>query len=241
MSDDGQKTGEPADMTVDRDVYERLCGMRIPVNRMEDYRRFQQTRRYLEDVVSRAGMEWTLKPNPKTEAAMQATGYKKWDKFIHHAKDWTTLSRPIPRAYLNHIEADLDVLKVLIVFDAEDYDHVLALVKHPSSWTLRLMATVYTRRSFPEGVETEEDCVRHILADPSVAEHHMHAAINYRGLKTVYLNPDTGATNTHYYRPALQITRTHLVYSVDDRNEGVTRIAGKAISLKIPPAPSSGK
>jgi hypothetical protein len=195
------------------------------VNSVEDFLFCRNTKLYLSQCANRAGVVFSLKPNPPTVAAMKAAGYNDWQKFVTHAQLWHDLERPVPMGYVSHLGLDLEVLKAVVGFDAENFEKALTLPLRPKVWTLRLMPGVYQVVSFPKELQTEQECIEHIRklqkSDPLVSR--CRAVINTIGLKAIWFEPD-GRIWISYRKPTLTFTKTHLFFGSDGRHIGVMSI-----------------
>lgn len=194
---------------------------RAPINSVQDFEFCRNTKLYLQQRAARKGLVWSSKQNPPTIAAMRASGYAKWQKFVTRAQEWHDLCRPMPRRYADFVEVDMAVLNAVLDFDREDSEKAMTFPLRPEHWTARLMPGVYISQKFPDSLTTEDECIQHVLKTEPVAKG-MTAWINYAGLKVVWF--ERGEVSIHPYWPNLTVTKTDLIFASDGRNLGVMRI-----------------
>ena len=129
-------------------------------------------------------------------------GYKKLHKFQYHRVAWDAGEGPIPLAYLQAINVDMDLLQTCVDLDQREFDEAVKVLPLPGYFILRAAGAAYVRRPLPEGMSEEEavDFVREFATKIK-----MRCWIPFSGgLKTVWFRPD-GSFFTSLNRPELRV------------------------------------
>ncbi len=120
------------------------------INRIEDYERFHHTRSY---ICQKSQIYGNLNADrQKVIELMNTCGYKHLTKFCKHRRNWDNLVDKIPRAYLETIGVDLEVLQFAVEVDKKEYEQVLKMPKSPKAGTIRIMAGVYSNYKFTDNI-----------------------------------------------------------------------------------------
>lgn len=184
------------------------------INKIEDYDRFHNTKAYLK---KKSGKLVYFKD--QTDEIMELAekcGYKKFNKFIEHRKEWHRLIRKIPLSYLEQIGAKLDVIEFTVEVDQEEFEKALELPFYPEYATVRMMPSVYQSIKLPADL-TEEEAIEY-LKDYSSKEERI-CWIKLKDIKTIWVYPN-GNVNTSYYKPDYEIENDYLTPTLSGRKIG---------------------
>jgi hypothetical protein len=149
-----------------------------------------------------------------------ASGYTKLDKFKTHLNEWQELERPIPKKYLQAINADIDTLLSLSELDKSDYEEAIKIPRKASFCTVRLIPGIYATYSFGRMV-SEEEAIK--LAKDYSQNKKQICIINFPGLFLIDIHPD-GKVSKSYYYPNVDITKEWVKFGWNGSNLGSTRI-----------------
>ncbi len=188
------------------------------INKVEDYERFFHTKAYINKKTGKL-IYYKGKSHEIIKLARRC-GYKGFNKFREHRKEWHNLERQIPRSYLNEINAKLDIIKFTVEIDQEEYKKAVKIAIYPRYATVRLMAAVYTSIELPEGV-SENEAIE-ILKDYSKKKNRS-CWITIYDIKTIWVYP-SGNVHTTYYKPEIRISNKFLIPSLSGRDIGKTFI-----------------
>jgi hypothetical protein len=185
-----------------------------PVASIEDYERFQNTKAYLK---KKSGpLTYYQNRTDQIKELAAKVGYKKFNKFREHRKDWHALERKIPLVYLEAIGADLEVIKFTIELDQEEYEKALELTTCPEQMTIRMMPGGYVNKSLPTNLAEEK--VVDFLKDYAQRKEKI-CWLNYQNLKKIQAYPDGRVSEIHF-KPAVEITSEYLVLKDAAREDG---------------------
>jgi hypothetical protein len=178
------------------------------INESTQYVRFFHTRSYLEQK-SRIFPYSVALHHDRIYQLMARCGYRnrRPDKFNAHRRQWDQLERPVPRAYLREIGADVEVLLFTAELDADEYDDVLRLPLTPRYATVRVMPAVYSRLELPEGIE-EAEAVTYVR--DFARKRGKRCCIGFRDIKTIWIEA-TGDVTYSFYRPQLRVTKSYVM------------------------------
>jgi len=175
------------------------------INKVEDYVRFRHCKVYLKSKSDEC----------KDKNALRVEcGYSlknSFNKFRIHRKEWDNLERKNPLKYLSEIGVDLDTLKFTVELDQEEFDRALEIPYYPHIVGFRVMAAVFSQFELPENTP-EREAIE--VTKRFAREKGFRSFIPVRDLKTIYVEPD-GSVFTNYYRPCLEITKSHIEASSD--------------------------
>jgi hypothetical protein len=144
------------------------------------------TKSYLKALAVKAGFG-SPRPNLLTLALMKSAGYANFSKFLTHAKDWLSLTRPMPLSFFTAIGADLALLDKALELDRAEFSTALARCPVPKFFVCRAMATVYVRQHFPPDVTTEGDTIEYMRQ--VCIESQRMSWISFPGIKGDFLWP----------------------------------------------------
>ena len=184
------------------------------INKIEDYDRFHNTKAYLK---KKSGKLVYFKD--QTDEIMELAekcGYKKFNKFVEHRKEWHGLIRKIPLSYLEQIGAKLDVIDFTVEVDQEEFKKALELPFYPEYATVRMMPSVYQSIKLPADL-TEEEAIEY-LKDYSSKEERI-CWIKLKDIKTIWVYPNRNV-NTSYYKPDYEIENDYLTPTLSGRKIG---------------------
>ncbi len=173
------------------------------INEIKDYNRFYYTKAYLKQ---KSG-DLTFFKNQTGDIKKLAikSGYKNFNKFIQHRKEWHILERKIPLAYLKAIGVDLDVLEFTTELDKEAYEKVLSIPLYPKYFMLKITPLAVSK-PFPPGL-SENEAIEYLK---DFAYGKKLCLIHYPSIKTIGVRPDR-STFTSYYEPGIKITREYAI------------------------------
>ncbi|MFW6230081.1 MAG: hypothetical protein ACOC4L_03770 [Halanaerobium sp.] len=175
------------------------------INDIRNYERFYHTRAYLRKKSGR--LTFFKDEKDQIEQLAENSGYKKFNKFIEHRKEWHQMKRKIPRKYIKAIGAKIRVLKFTVELDREEYEKVLQIPLYPEYATVRYHPGFYKSYKFPPET-TEEEAVE-IMKEYAQKEDKL-CFINYPGIKTVGFKPD-GDVYRIYNRPDIDVTKEYII------------------------------
>lgn len=185
------------------------------INSVEDYERFYHVKAYLKQK-SGALTYFKDEVDDLKELAGQS-GYKKFNKFIEHRKEWHEFTRRIPLSYLEAIDVKLDVLQFTVELDKKDFEKALKLRLHPEYFMINY-SPIPLSKSFPP--DTSEEEAVNILRE-YCREKEKLCLINYPALKTIGVRPD-GSVFTIYYEPEIKLTKDHVIPVKSGKSIGKT-------------------
>jgi len=188
------------------------------INKLEDYERFRNTKAYLLQCSGPIGYGRDKKDQIWKLA--HASGYKKFNKFLSHQKEWHDLNRKIPVSYLDEIGVDYEILECTAGLDEEKYERALRVPLYPRGFTIRYMACVYKTVEFPP--DTTEYEAREIMLGYA-KETGRSCAVNYPDFKTIVAWPK-GEIRTVYYKPEIHFKGDYIIPSVHGRDFAQVRI-----------------
>ena len=177
------------------------------MTRIEDYQMYRNIRAAIKEryrVVPRNRRGTPLAVNEW----MEHMGYRNKAKFLRRLSQWTELSGMIPLKFLGLTGIKVDELKAMLELDKLEYRQALKLAVSPRYFQYRIMACVYPVVRFPEGI-SEEDAIR-LVQSFLIENKRPNACINYYGLKTVWVEPDS--YKSHYYEPCMIVKKEHVVF-----------------------------
>ncbi|MFW6271274.1 MAG: hypothetical protein ACOC4G_14550 [Bacillota bacterium] len=174
------------------------------INEVDDYERFFHTKAYLKKKSGK--LTFFKDETDKIHELAEKSGYKKFNKFVEHRKEWHQMKSKIPRAYLKTIGVKLKVLKFTIELDQKEFEEVLEIPLYPQYATVRLHAAFYQSYSLPP--DTSEKEAVQIMKEYAEKEER-YCYINYPDIKTIGFRPD-GSIYRIYYKPDIEITREYV-------------------------------
>ena len=175
------------------------------INKVEEYDRFHHTKAYLKKKSGK--LTFFKDEKDKIWDLAEKSGYKKFNKFVEHRKEWHQMERKIPRGYLDAIDVKLKVLKFTLELDQEEYAKALEISLYPDYATVRISAVQYNSYKFPP--DTSEEEAIEILKKYAKKEER-RCFINYPDIKTIGFRPD-GSVYKLYYKPDIDITNEYVI------------------------------
>ena len=183
-----------------------------PQNKVEDYVYCSHIKNYLLLQHQNSGKD--------IKKIAAASGYANIDKFKKHLEEWQALKRPIPKKYLEAINADTETLLSLLELDKSDYEAALKIPRKASVCTVRLLPGVYSTYSFG-GMVSEEEAIS--LAKDYAKKTNLQCTINFPGLFLIIIYPD-GNVSKSYFDPHVHINKEWITFGLDGSSIGSMRI-----------------
>ncbi len=174
------------------------------------YKRFFHLSNYLRSCSKDLQLEF--KKSPHLQPLLKACKYKphKAEFFRYLQQDWDRLHAPkIPRGYLNYIDAEKEKIEAAAAKDMQNFLYFSKQDISPETYTIRLLAAVYTGGRFPPGLSIDDALERmHKILGSSIDI--LHFSFNFTELKTIFFHPD-GSRSTVWYRPEITWTDEFLL------------------------------
>lgn len=190
------------------------------VNKIEDYERFSNTKAYLKKKSGR--LIFFKDQTDEIREMAENCGYKKFNKFVEHRKEWHELKRKIPLSYLEEIGARLDVIEFTVELDQEEFEQALNLTFSPDYFTVRMMPSVYINRKLPPGL-TEKKAVEYV-EEYSKKEKRI-CWIKISNIKTTWIYPEENKDKlVTYYKPGFTVENNFFIPALSGRKIGKTRL-----------------
>ena len=117
------------------------------IKNIKDYQRFRNTKAYLKK--KSGSLKFFKDQTDEIKKLAESCGYKKFNKFVEHRKEWHDLTRKIPLVYLKQIEAKLDVIEFTVELDQKEFKQTLEFDFSPKSFTVRGMPGAYFNKKLP--------------------------------------------------------------------------------------------
>ena len=188
------------------------------INTVEDYECFYHTKSYIQQKSDLIKDDY--KNNEAIENLMLQMGYKNWIKFREHRIEWDNLIRNIPLKYLKELDVDVDIIKLTIELDQQEYQDALQIPLYPKCAVIRYMAAVYGTFKFPRDTPENEAVV---MIQDFQKKKRFRCCINFPTIKTIWLEPD-GKISTSYYEPKIRYTKCWLMISENGKGIGKSYI-----------------
>ena len=177
------------------------------MTRIEDYEIFRNIRAFIKERYSLVPCNRRGTPLAVNDW-MEFMGYRNKAKFLRRLSEWTELQGLIPIRFLKLIGVKVDELNAMLELDKLEYRQALNLAVSPRYFQYRVMACVYPRVRFDEGI-SEEDAIRTVQTFLKENDR-PNAVVNYYLLKTIWIKPDS--YETIYYEPQMSIKREHISF-----------------------------
>jgi hypothetical protein len=177
------------------------------ITSVEDYQMYRNIRAFIKERYSLVPRNRKGTPLAVNDW-MEVLRYRNKAKFLRRLSEWTQLRGLIPHKFLELIGIKVDELKAMLELDKLEYRQALKLAVSPRYFQYRIMACVYPVVRFPEGI-SEEDAIRFVQSF-LIENKRPNACINYYGLKTIWVKPDS--YETVYYEPHMNIKNEHVVF-----------------------------
>ena len=184
------------------------------INRVEDYERFKNTKAYLKKKAGRV-KSYFQDEKKKIKDLADKCGYKNFNKFVEHRKEWVDLKRKIPIRFLEAIGVKIDALKYTVELDRKAYEEALELNLYPEKFLINL-SPIPVSKDLPVGV-SEEEAVE--ILKKYADKYKKLCLIKYPEIKTVAVKPG-GEVFEEKYHPKLEINNKFVIPHTSNEKVG---------------------
>ena len=140
---------------------------------------------------------------------MKKVGMKNYAKFYRRRFAWDILEIPTPRAYLEAIGVDIDVLLFTLELDNQLYIDVLNKEREVPYAGVRFGPCIYGNIKTPDEYNKEKDAIdfyNSLMLNPNVD--YTNLWIHFPGIIRHSFTRGKGYVGTTYYYPSLEINKS---------------------------------